>query len=101
MQNSKNPRTDALELSLTTWTIDDLNKSMAHARELEQELSEARLKSADRNDWQEVAMKVSAERDQLRKVCDELAGTIYVHSLRPQNALDTYNQLPHVERKTK
>ena len=54
---------------------------------LEQELNEAR----------QVAMKVSAERDQLRKVCDELASTIYVHSLRPQNALDTYNQLPHEE----
>jgi hypothetical protein len=45
---------------------------------------------------------VIKERDQLRKICDELASTIYVHSLRPQNALDTYNQLPHVlERKTK
>jgi hypothetical protein len=45
-----------------------------------------------------VQHQYEAERDQLRKVCDELASTIYVHSLRPQNALDTYNQLPHVKR---
>ena len=46
---------------------------MFHARQLEQELNEAKLKAADRNEWQEVAMKVSAERDQLRKVVDEFA----------------------------
>ena len=45
---------------------------------------------------------VVKERDQLRKVVDELANIIYFHSLRPQNALDGYNQLPHIqERKTK
>ena len=50
----------------------------------------------------EYRKSIEAERDQLRKVCDELASTIYVHSLRPQNALDGYNQLPHVqERKAK
>ena len=71
---------------------------------LERELNEARLRydvlllnyNAD------TISLVASERDQLRKVCDELAGTIYVHSLRPQNALDGYKQLPHVlERKTK
>ena len=52
--------------------------------------------------WRKEAWDAQSERDQIRKVCDELAGTIYVHSLRPQNALDGYNQLPHViERKTK
>lgn len=43
-----------------------------------------------------------SEIDQLRKVVDELANIIYFHSLRPQNALDGYNQLPHIqERETK
>ena len=98
------PRTDALELSLTSWTIDDLNKSMSHARQLEQELNEARQQQEAKVTpalVMDYAM-VQAERDQLRKVCDELANIIYFHSLRPQNALDGYNQLPHVlERETK
>ena len=74
------------------------------ARQLEQELNEARQQQEAKVTpalVMDYAM-VQAERDQLRKVCDEVASTIYVHSLRPQNALDGYNQLPHVqERKTK
>ena len=78
MQNSKNPRTDALELSLTTWTIDDLNKSMSHARELERELTQARVflevstkntEAAQNSFHAEMKQRGSAEaeRDTLRK----------------------------------
>ena len=78
MQNSKNPRTDALELSLTTWTIDDLNKSMSHARELERELTQARVFLEVSTQNTEAALNsfhaemkqrrsAEAERDQLRK----------------------------------
>lgn len=35
------------------------------ARQLERELNEAKLKAADRHEWQDVALKVEAERDQL------------------------------------
>jgi hypothetical protein len=69
------------------------------ARQLEQELNEAiKLTQSLAED----KGLFRNERDQLRKVADELANIIYVHSLRPQNALDGYNQLPHVRaRKTK
>ena len=46
---------------------------------LERELNEARLKAADRNEWQDVAMKVSQQRDlmerrltELQKIAEEL-----------------------------
>jgi len=58
----------------------------------------------DRPDLKERSMmieKLIAERDQLRKVCDELANIIYFHSLRPQNSLDSYNSLPHVIERNK
>ena len=72
------PLTDALELSLTTWTIDDLNKSMAHARQLEQELTQARVflevstkntEAAQNSFHAEMKQRGSAEaeRDTLRK----------------------------------
>lgn len=38
----------------------------------EQELKDLRLKAADRNEWQDVAWKVSAERDRLQKEIDEI-----------------------------
>ena len=109
------------------WSIKDIEALVERARQLEQELNEAlawkQSMLAVESEWdeqklasmlggslgqscrkiiQEAVPKLVEERDQLRKICDELASTIYVHSLRPQNALDTYNQLPHVlERKTK
>ena len=41
------PLTDALEQSLTTWTITDLNAAMAHARSLELKLQEAKARVKD------------------------------------------------------
>ena len=72
------PLTDALELSLTTWTIDDLNKSMSHARQLETELTQARVflevstkntEAAQNSFHAEMKQRGSAEaeRDTLRK----------------------------------
>ena len=125
--NTPTPRTDAAKQTVTILSsrcglarkeydggeieyvcVEDMAK-------LEQELNEARaelsrLKSPTPPNepteimsttyWRKEAWDAQSERDQLRKVVDELAGTIYVHSLRPQNALDKYNQLPHVlERK--
>jgi hypothetical protein len=40
-EQSKTPRTDALEAGMTTWTISDLGNTMRHARKLETELNEA------------------------------------------------------------
>ena len=118
------PRTDA-HINTNYTAIGHAVVCHDFARELEQELNEARVANEaahavnvqlrkelnEARQQQEAKVtpalvmdyaKVQAERDQLRKVCDELAGTIYVHSLRPQNALDGYNQLPHVlERETK
>lgn len=83
------------------------------ARKLERERDEARLKAADRNEWQDVAMKVSAERDRLRKVCDSQDEMIkwYVKEFglprwgfefdKLKNIQKLYNQLPHVKEKTK
>ena len=136
--NTPTPRTDEFISTLIIGTIDrnngriawgtnDIETLVSHARQLEQELNEAKRdiesyrgalgysiagthdgKLTDGTTPQcgmcnsEYRKSIEAERDQLRKVCDELAGTIYVHSLRPQNSLDAYNQLPHVlERKTK
>jgi hypothetical protein len=66
---------------------------------LKRELNEARLKSADRNDWQEVAMKVSAERDQLRKMVDAFAAC---GDCGDEWLMADYRELPHVRaRKSK
>jgi F0F1-type ATP synthase membrane subunit b/b' len=114
------------------WSIKDIEALVERARQLERELNEsqswvrasmesaatssatiARLERELNEARQQQESKVTpalimdyarvqAERDQLRRVCDELANTIYVHSLRPQNALDGYDHLPHVqERKTR
>ena len=62
---------------------------------LRSELSEtpAETMNTDKTGYAHLVCEI----DQLRKVADEWASTIYVHSLRPQNALDGYNQLPHVQ----
>lgn len=129
--NTPTPRTDALNLAWKAYTDLHTNEEPItfeeHACQLEQELNEAKhdiesyrgalgYSIAGTHDGKltdgttpqcgmcnsEYRKSIEAERDQLRKVADELASTIYVHSLRPQNALDGYNQLPHVqERKTK
>ena len=101
--NTPTPRTDALR---DKFNADLIGKGdlLAEYSKLERELNEARLRYEVllQNYNADTISLVASERDQLRKVCDELASTIYVHSLRPQNALDGYNQLPHVqERKTK
>ena len=136
MTNTPTPRTDEFISTLIIGTIDrnngriawgtkDIETLVSHARQLEQELNEARVANEaahavnvqlrkelnEARQQQEAKVtpalvmdyaKVQAERDQLRKVVDELANIIYFHSLRPQNALDGYNQLPHVqERNTK
>lgn len=101
MNETPTPRTDAFYHPMIART---LQESKDFARQLERELNEARLRYEVllQNYNADTISLVASERDQLRKVCDELASTIYVHSLRPQNALDGYNQLPHVqERKTK
>jgi hypothetical protein len=46
------PQTDALEQSLTTWTIVELDRAMAYARKLEQERDSYREK-AEALDWLE------------------------------------------------
>ena len=103
MQNSKNPRTDALELSLTTWTIDDLNKSMSHARQLERELTKSQS-------WVKASMESAAiasatiallesERDTLRKMVDAFADC---GDCGDEWLMADYRELPHVRaRKTK
>ena len=109
------PRTDAAAMLIDGIEVVPLEL----ANKLEQELNEVRAqletankRVAEYQPYADNALTILAkviewtecklERDQLRKVCDELANTIYVHSLRPQNSLDSYNQLPHVlERKTK
>jgi len=50
--------------------------------------------------WQIIATKAEIERDQLRKVADELASCLSLRELDPSpktsEILNNYNQLPHV-----
>ncbi len=98
--NTPTPETDA---AVQRFILRPVTNSEANfiefTRKLERERDEARLKAADRNEWQDVAMKVSAERDQLRKVCDEF---YYADSQKEiAIARASFHQLPHVKEKTK
>ena len=91
--NTPTPRTDALELSLTTWTIDDLNKSMAHARQLEQELTESRSRRDEAMLRLNNTMRhIIVENDLLRKMVDAFAEC----DCGDEWLMADYRELPHV-----
>ena len=86
-----------LERSQAVRELDQLRKE----RDIELERS-----THYRDEWQKAQQKLQLC-DQLRKVCDELAKAIqeglnHGYGLRiGEEALDAYNQLPHVKEKTK
>lgn len=56
------PLTDALELTLTTWTIADLNSAMEHARTLERELAAEKSARAEADKGNMIAHKALRRR---------------------------------------
>ena len=113
--NTRTPRTDALELSLTTWTIDDLNKSMSHARQLEQELNEAQSWVKSSMESTAIASSTIAQltqqRDEARLLLNEDTRSVIVENDWLRKMVDAfaengdcgdewlmadYRELPHV-----
>lgn len=104
--NSDTPETDAASIPTAKWKETPVCGSFA--RKLERERDGARH---DRDLYHETAnrehaerVKAEAERDQLRKVCDELEWLSRYADRdcqRSINAIILYNQLPHVKDKTK
>ena len=96
--NTPTPETDAFENE--RHTMNAYRKVLDFARKLERERNEVR---ASYLGLQQEHIKVVAERDQLRKVCDELAGQLKSfypdNSIRLNIALRDYSQLPHVKAK--
>ena len=105
------PETDAFLGTLerhegrATWSIKDIEALVERTRSLERELDEARADEAHRLILfsQRMLPVVMAERDQLRKVADELAAKLKRRgeSEFSSNALADYNQLPHVIERNK
>ena len=92
--NTPTPRTDALELSLTTWTIDDLNKSMSHARKLERELTESQSRRDEAMQRLNNTMShVIVENDLLRKMVDAFTEN---GDCGDEWLMADYRELPHV-----
>ena len=94
------PRTDnvvASDMGDSGFLVDMIN----HAQQLERELNEAKLWIEKSNTAQYV-MQVEAERDQLRKVVDELCSVVRGEFGDSNWRVNAYSKLPHViERKTK
>lgn len=111
MNNTPTPRTDnvvASDMGDSGFLVDMIN----HAQQLEQELNEVKEYAAGQrvlaSAINDAATEMVKERDQLRKVVDELALAIHTgnehgYGLRiGDRAIELYDQLPHViERKTK
>ena len=95
------------ELNQAHYTASEMAREAVLLRqaleERKQELSEAKL-WIEKSNTAQYAMQVEAERDQLRKVCDELAYDLEMEldpEFNPRN-LSNYDSLPHVkERNTK
>jgi len=108
--NSPTPETDALRDSL--WNLVERTSVSFHveqflklARKLERERDEAKREiifwiESDKR-FKEL-QETRAERDQLRKVADAFATSVFnrdIYGIKP--AVELYNQLPHVQERNK
>lgn len=112
---SNTPETDALirgmheDVSIEGPTVENINVFINHARKLEHERNEAMAYVQDEIrkhfDTIERTEKICAERDQLRKVADELAYCLknpaIFQRMESIDAMCSYNSLPHVIERNK
>jgi hypothetical protein len=93
---SDTPETDNFEWAMSNRELSSREKELLmFARKLERERDEA-IKARNHN--RICVERLAAERDQLRKVCDELAKELN-HATSGHSivaALHSYNSLPHV-----